>query len=148
MYGSLNFVCTPSINMPHISLQDKAHETGQPEAGVPICRVETLFGVNPGTSSKHRTKLLHRSCHTFQWHLSVVSAGNLRTGKYWNEIPKPVTIQYLQNLTSSSNMTTSILQSTSTVLPISQMHDSKKLYLVLKVTNQAFEQYKIQNHLV
>ena len=59
MHGSCNFVefvCAPSINMPRLSLQDKAHAIGQLEAGVPVRRVAALFGVSPGTISKLRTK--------------------------------------------------------------------------------------------
>ena len=59
MHGSCNFVefvCAPSINMPRLSLHDKACAIGQLEAGVPVRRVAALFGVSPGTTSKLRTK--------------------------------------------------------------------------------------------
>jgi len=44
------------VNMPRLSLQDKARAIGQLEAGVPVRRVAALCGVSPGNISKLKTK--------------------------------------------------------------------------------------------
>ena len=44
------------VNMPRLSLQDKARAIGQLEAGIPVRRVAALCGVSPGNFFKLRTK--------------------------------------------------------------------------------------------